>query len=148
MTSESQHPALVVLKSFYAEMYEWETEESDNYKAIDWKNVTEEELEADRKASRDKLTVIFVEHCEVGSKAQRLQDAGSFQVDQPEYDLDKEEILSVQEEGNKVFVEIKQNHSMNQFRQFELIERGDAWLIKDNVKWRFKQDNKWQPGLL
>ena len=148
MNANSQHPSLAVLKSFYAEMHAWESKESDNYKAIDWDNITEEELEADRKVSHKRLTAIFEEHCEVGAKAQRLQDAGAFQLDQSEYDLDKEEILSVREVNDRVVVEVKQNHSMKQFRKFELVEREGAWLIKDNVKWRFKETSNWSAGLL
>lgn len=77
------HPALAVLKSFFAEMNAWEKGVAARYKAIDWGNTSPEALARDRAIDRQEATAIFEKYCEVVQRPLdcRIRDCRSIRID-------------------------------------------------------------------
>lgn len=143
------HPAVTVLKAFFAEMNEWEKRAAARYEAIDWGNTSEEALAHDRDLNRQEITAIFDKYCEVGSQATRLQDQGlSFNLDQPEYDPDGETIVDIIAKKGKVIVETQQTYLLKWKMKYELVETADGWKIRDNRKRSSDKNSRWKRDIL
>lgn len=143
------HPALVVLKSFFAEMNAWEKGVAARYKAIDWGNTSAEALARDRAIDRQGATAIFEKYCEVGAKATRLQDQGlSFNPDRPEYDPEGEVVVAVTERPGKVIVETKQTYLLKWRMKYEIVETPNGWRIRDNRKRSSDKNPRWDRDML
>ena len=149
MDRPSEQAALEVLRSFYAEMYEWELNAAKKRGAIDWQSFSKDEYMRDGAILRKKLEEIFERYCEVGVNSKRLRDPGlSFSLGKPTYDWQEEEIIAVTTKGNRAVVETKELKAYGTYRKFELVESGHQWKIRDNLKYKFKSDSKWAPDIL
>lgn len=150
MEQTTEHPAVQLLKCFFSEMNAWEAEASRQYKSIEWGKTPREVIERDGKLQRQKLVEIFEKYCEVGTKAKRLQDQGlAFNLDQPEYDPERELILSVLEKPRKVVIETQRTYQGRFKFKYEVVQVGAGWRVRDNRKISSERDPpKWEAHCL
>jgi hypothetical protein len=133
--ADERHPAVELLRKFFADMHAWE-----------WEMIREdfsdlEDLEPDqinaevdkrRAAQRALLARIFDKYCEAGSKAKRVHDILHYGGDEPDYNPKTEKILSVQEAGDKVVVETRMAHNFKFRLRYDLAKNNGKWRIRDN----------------
>lgn len=113
--------ALSRLRSFFAERKAWELAAWEFINSFDRQNGSLEEFEHNRILRKEQLKTIYEKYCEVGDKAKRLRNAGSYRMP-TEYDPDRDLVTSVTEKSGKIFVEVEDGLLKFAFR-YELIER-------------------------
>ena len=143
-----KHTTLIpeeTLRGFFAAMHEWGTEMIRHYESIEWGKTSQAELDKAKTAQRARLVEVFEAYCEVGSKAERLQDQGlAFDLDEPEYNPDHK-IVSKDTTGDRALIVVEGRDFL--FR-YELVRKDDRWWIRDNKKRSSKKNEKWKPDIL
>lgn len=147
MNETANHPALLVLQSFFAEMHDWEVEAFRAQRAIDYSTVTQKEVEAQQAKLRKEAVAIFERYCEVGSAAKRFKGGLSYGKP-PRYDPKQEVVLSFDIKRTKVIVETKQNSGWRFKKRYELVERNGTWKIRDNSKFAAVESATWKADIL
>ncbi len=145
-----EHPAYAVLRAFFDAMRGWEEEmlrESKDLPRI-FEGMSEEQVSSGLTergiAARKRLAMIFERYCEAGERAKRLADVLHFGAEQPIYDPNKEEMLSVHELNGRVIIETKTIRDFPLRMRYEMIEHADGWKIRDNRKCFSERLGKWQ----
>jgi hypothetical protein len=147
MNDTANHPGLDVLRSFFAEMHDWEVEAYRAQRAIDWETVTQKEVEAGQTKLRKAAEAIFERYCEVGSAAKRFKGGLSFGKP-PRYDPEQEVVLSFEVKRTKLIVETQQNSGWRFKKRYELVERNGTWKIRDNSKYAARESANWKADIL
>ena len=145
--SPTNHPAADILRSYFSEMNAWERECAAHYKSLDWeRGIDKAALDLARASQRKRLEQIFERYCEIGKQAERLQDLGSYNPDQPEHD--DEEITSLTEKAGKVIIETRQRRFRGWEFRYEVVQVDGNWRLRDNRKFRSQGKPAWKRHML
>ena len=142
--SDSEHPAVRCLLSFFAEMNAWEAEMIQFDQRFIGGAGTEADDNRHRNEQRKKLAVIFERYCEAGVNAKRFQGGLQYPAEEPIYDPIREKIVSVTESGEKVTIRTQQVHAYHFKLKYELVKVDGDWKIRDNRKCSFDFETKWK----
>jgi hypothetical protein len=143
------HPALDVLRAFWGAMWKWESNLLRERTHLDTSSQGMAEdaiyaaLSRQRAEARDELAAIFNRYCQAGSSARRVKDVLHCGGEEPDYNPDKEAILSVIDRGDKVIVETQMTHQLCNRLRYELVKVNGDWKIRDNRKFYAPHWDKW-----
>ena len=147
MDLPADHPALLTLRSFFDAMNAWEigaaTHQASREEGYD---VDAEEL--DRLTRWAVLERIFEEFCESGKAAERFQSPGVGFGVPPRYDPEIEQVTSASSLDDRVVVLTRQESRMQFSYEYQLVERGGAWLLRDWRRRQFRKASAWIADVL
>jgi hypothetical protein len=144
------HPAVQVLLSFFNEMNAWENEMSRYVSSIDRSNTSQEKQARDMAIHRKQLEEVYEKYCEVGARAERLQDLGlSFSRGLATHDPEREKIVSVSVTPGRVIVETKESAATGGWGyKYEIVEKDGAWRVRDNRERNSEKNPNWREDML
>jgi len=144
-----EHPATNVLRSFFNAMNAWEWDRIRESRDIPsrFRGMKEEDIERGlleiRAAARARLGAIFDEFCAIGSAAKRVNNVIHYGAEEPDYNSEKEQVLSVVDRGDRVIIETQMTHQLRNRLKYELINMNGGWKIRDNRKSFAEHSKKW-----
>jgi hypothetical protein len=144
IASTTDHPAVQRLQAFFSAMQQWEQEMLDFGKRVQREGdaMADQEVHDWDIAARAKLRDIFIEYCEAGESASRVSDqlhCGG----EPDYNPEKEIIVSVQVGRKIVKIETKMTHNFKFKLRYELVQKDGKWMVRDNRKSAFANADNW-----